>query len=480
MPISLGTNLNLKADKMSALYKDLYHKLNKAYAWTNTQTSGTTGTISIYAGNTDFVKYLTCSNINDFYFGGYVGVGTQSCYILNGKIYLNHGMDSTNDVQIGTAATWKQVTMISYVASNVKFYAINTSGQLYQITFTSSATSSRVGSSNNWTSVSGSWGICDGKLYRLSNTTATQYGTDTTWTSLTIKHSEDNGQPIACNNGNYYALYGSDVVLLEGIQNCKFIVAVSNNTFASTIIYYIDTNNDLYFKNSGTTTYNFIGNIPDVITLKMASNTTLPVFITSDGKAGFIQGNFKRIIYLDENIFWSDMTILCPVTATINSISSNANVVYAIGDGKLYDIRIIYRNSVAYAPTQPISYTIIDNNTNWKKIYGYINSAQVYNTTASTKYYYNIFIFNSEDAVTTTSTVYATKRPQVGDKTYSNTNMQEKSTITSVSLPNTITDSYMTYTRDSTRDSYYEEIPPATVHETVSVMDILNATNPNL
>ena len=161
----------------------------------------------------------------------------------------------------------------------------------------------------------------------------------------------------------------------------------------------------------------------------------------------------------------------------MDNVSTRLGISYAIGDGKLYVITVFNNNSSSYSPLLPIDYFILDNNINWKKLYGSVNPAFVYSTTTK---YYSIFAFNSEDSITTTTTVYTTKTPQLNDVVYENANMFQKSVVRSASLPLTVTDDYFTYTRDSTKDSHFTEIPPATVHETVSVMDILNATNPNL
>ena len=76
-----------------------------------------------------------------------------------------------------------------------------------------------------------------------------------------------------------------------------------------------------------------------------------------------------------------------------------------------------------------------------------------------------------------TYTVYTTKNPLVDDKTYSDLNLTESSTITAVASDGlTITDEYRTYDRDTSKDTSFNSIPEATNHETVTVADILRAT----
>ena len=260
MPVIIGNNLDLDGNKLSALYKQLYSKLNKAYAWTNTQTSGSNGTISVYSG-TSFVEYLDCSNINNFYYGDSVSYSGQGCYILNGKIYRTTSIGSNNDVQVTSDSDWIKVSF--YNASSFQFYAINSSGKLYYI---KNNTKTQIGSDTTWTDVSHNWAINNGKLYNLSNATATQYGTDTDWISLTKKYDEDGTTyPIAHKGDYYYGLYSlQNIFVLNGVQNAKFVRGDISTTLSNSFIIYVNTDDEVYIKKTGATSFTYAGEIPNI------------------------------------------------------------------------------------------------------------------------------------------------------------------------------------------------------------------------
>lgn len=127
--------------------------------------------------------------------------GSNSAYayaINNGKLYAFHNSDVME--RVGTSTNWTMVSGEQRVIINVspgelnfdKFaYGID-GGKLYKLQGT---TATRVGSLSNWTFIqgssdtentedSGTYGIAGGKLYKIVNTTQTQVGSDTGFTEV--------------------------------------------------------------------------------------------------------------------------------------------------------------------------------------------------------------------------------------------------------------------------------------------------------
>ena len=503
MPVKIGDNLTLEENKLSAVYKELYTKLNRAYAWTNTQTSGSGGSFSVYTNSSNFLNYINCSNSSNFIIGscsmissGYISssYSYSLSYILNGELFVSINTTIKN-YKIGNKNDW--ILCASYDGSyssetswSTYIWAINSSGKLYYISYVKSSDSykeTQIGSDSGWTDLTYCWAINNGKLYRLSGSSATQIGSDTTWTYLGKSFVEgtggysDSSGAIGINNNYYYYMYNRTPILAVNASNIKYFRGyATNNGFNYIDGFYIDSNDDLYVKTSGASSYTKIGNIPNIIRLNGFTTSSYhpATFVTSDGKAGFILLDNGRwsYYYFNENIFWSDISFGNEATwYPISSISSTSICVcYAVGDGKLYEIRFSSNNQKE-DDTKRI-YNIIDNNNNWKKVIGCINPYTIYGTDSYIKP--TMYAFNSDDEIETKTTVYTTKHPQIDDITYNNENMEEKSNVISSTLT-TVTDDFMTYTRDITKDSYFTKIPPASIHETVSAMDLLNATNPN-
>lgn len=443
MPVVLGENLTLEENKLSAVYKELYTKLNKAYAWTNTQTTSSGGT-AVVLYNGDNLTSIECENINslgqtkptnvdnNFYnnyiiinnilyyyhegqlynsnennvkkvFNGFSqqGYGTGCFFIKNDNTIYHCEFNSSNNFiiqQIETNINWNDIGEMNYAYGN-KVCAIGNS-HLYTINTTVYYTLNEtlINNSETWDKISTCYGISNGFLYNIYNNTLDICdNNNNNW--IDIKSLDNTNSTMSLNSiGEIYKWEGTNKITKLNINNVKTFYPISGNIGACGI-----TNDNKLF-------YTVISN---------------------------------NII--NNDMIWSDI-----------SYPSRDNKFYAIGDGKLYKIEISNNNFI---------FTQIGSNTNYVKLQGI---------------YDGLCIAWTGEATSFSHTVYTTKKPIKNDKTYSNANNEIYSTISSVDNSlNTITDEYRTYERDISKDSHFTEIPPASVHEKVSVIDILNATNPN-
>ena len=475
MPVVLGDNLTLEDNKLSAVYKELYAKLNKAYAWTNTQISGSGGSISCYANNLNHSDYITCDNSDKFIISS---SSYSNCYILNGEIYINKGVSDLDNYKFGSNNNWKElyINSISYTSSTnytINGWAINSLNELYYIyernnNGTITHTETQIGTETGWSNLSYSRAINNGKLYSLSSSTATQIGTDTNWTFLGKLFDNvyiSTSYYFGINNGYVYKFDSSTPSLYQTSNEIKFFACPDSG-----YNFYQDINDNIYLNNT------FIANIPNIKKFIPRDDTwgSNIIFITNDGKAGIINTS-RQIKYLNENIFWKDAIVStsCSWISGKGGYTSYSDwtALIAIGDGKLYFIEF---DGYLYGT---LFYTILDDNSNYQSIKGTFNVITLNNTT-SVNMKYSCYAFNSADEMTTINTIYTTKHPQNNDKMYKNMNLTSQSNVTNINLPY-ISDGFLIYTRDPSRDSYFTKIPPASIHETVSAMDLLNATNPN-
>ena len=168
------------------------------------------------------------------------------------------------------------------------------------------------------------------------------------------------------------------------------------------------------------------------------------LYVNNNGELFYIESSYTTKVKLTTNVSkWSY------IVASYANTSSNYTF-YGIGDKKLYKGVISGSN---------VTLTQIGTETNYCKLVGGVQSA----------------IGWTGSATSVSHTVYTTAHPQSGDKTYSDTNLTEYSTISSVS-GTTITDQYRTYNMDVSKNGSFTSIPPASIHETVTVADILRAT----
>jgi len=459
MPISIGSNLEIKNNEMNATQAELFKKLNVAKAWTNTQTSSSGGTAVILVNNGDVLTTMVCNDINKCKWchnclpnGNYEGTAV----IIDGKIY-NYSNNTMN--LIGTKSDYN---VIMYANDINKYFAIDDSGNLWYINC-SNNTETLISNSGKWTDLGLSggilfFGINDGKLYKFtSNMAPTQICQSlTNIMKLDIYYSADNIYGLCINNGYLYHFINNEEVMIG-----------SNNNWTDTSVnvslwFCINNDGELFLYDKSNPSLLLKQNLSNVKkTFGIISSNNINFCLTNDNKLFF--GN--RLNILNGNNYGSYTDISNGIEWTdISKMTNKSNYIYATGNNKLYKI---YYN----APGNNITYTQIgeDENPSYKKVEG-VCVNDVENKTLGIAW--------AGNSISTSHTVYTTKSPQANDKTYRNEELEIYSTVQSVGNE-TITDEYRTYDRDVSKDTNFTAIPPATLHETVSTIDFLRITNPN-
>lgn len=445
MPVVLGENLTLEENKLSAVYKELYTKLNKAYAWTNTQTTSSNGSaVLIY--NNQIYDTKDCDDINLIYSYTSDNGGNKLC-IISGKLYYcNNGLLK----QIGNKENWKicgeSKNSISY------YYAIDINNNLFYIDEYENL-ETQIGNNINWTQLAtvndDGFAIGDGKLYHLYRTEYSQIGDENSWTKIIYAAT-----CYGICNGYVHYITNDQTYPCANVNN---IIDISAGYIKSWEPYYsyaglaLGSDGKLYrigLKNDKSINLDLISNAPSNITkIYVGSATWLIGIIIADGKLYRIyagdneDSNNVKINLVDSLHIWSD------------GVSGYSGEIIAIGDGKLY-----YNDG----GTDLIQ---IGEDNNYQKIVGACYSE-------------DFAIAWSGNSLSTSYTVYSTKNPHIDDILYQNENLVHYSSCKSIN-GNTITDEYRTYERDGSRDKSFSSIPPATIHENIKVSDILIATNPN-
>lgn len=448
MPVSIGSELKLENNKVNAYYDNLFRKLNVAKAWTNTQTTESGGTVTVmYADGVEITNIE--SGYNDWFTSNGQNEGNEM-NIIGGKLYRIH---NGTMCQVGDKTNWKCCSEHSYPSANIgSVYAIDKSNKLFLFdsvkadgTYTSMT---EVGSGIVWTEMNQyafpAYAVGDGKLYKCtSGGVITEISSETGWTKIS-------GYSIACGICNGYAYKISDTSVQLISTNNDFIDISSPYPYESYkgSIIALNSSGELYWDVEGS--YNLEKSNFNHGKIKQMSNGSTASsdisVVTEDGK----------LYYTNSNGSWYELG--SGINWTYTCSGYNNYRILAIGNGKLYKIT---------PSTSGGTLTQIGSATGYKKVLGDIGTSS-----------YNIIQVSlawTGNATNTETTVYTTAHPQVGDKVYSDTNLTEYSTITAVS-GTTITDQYRTYNMDVAKNSSFTNIPPATVHESVTVADILRAT----
>ena len=492
MPVKIGDNLTLEDNKLSAVYKELYTKLNKAYAWTNTIDLSSSGSVTCINGlvsstSPNIITTLPNNSgdnisISDYYHGT---LGTRIYgIIINGEIYYRPTVNTfvkigNNNNYIHLAATGTTETSGTY-----HIYAINNLGELYDI------------------------------VYNKSNSTytETQIGTDTDWNDFCGLNGNYVG---VLKNKKFYTLYNGTPTLNTTYQNYNFdklMTCVSSNnatTLPSGSIALID--NNLYcFK----TTFKQMGNMQFKDFIHVASYdmrycscaalgyddkwyfVTYDTANSSNNHCDEIGSNLLKCIvvnpffdysYARHNILkiTSDYKLyfggaapsllpqICPSIQWKDAIGTykyadNGYPLYAIStDGELY---LITNSTTAIK---------INDSTGFQKLVGYAWSNTTPSFTSGL-----VLALSYGDEGSFKSTIYTTKNPIVDDYAYidntGNFSYAIDTKITNVNGNNSITtQSSKTYYRDNQKDSSFTFIPPGTMRDTITVAEMLAATNSN-
>ena len=433
MPVAIGNELKLEDNKVNAEYGELFRKMNVARAWTNTTTTESGGTVSVINNEGTILDNMS-SGYNDWYVPSY-----SSICIIDGKLYrLNNGSLR----QIGESSNWKMCTTVSFNGNNAHLYAINSSNELYYFdgvnddgTYTSST---KVTSPSSWSYITRYYGISNGKLYKLNETTATQIGELNGWEKI----SDSDVTSIGLCNGCVYLINDTTTTILSA--NNDFVDIESSGVASSSIqtAFAINTNGELYYRTNGDLIKsNFTGTVKQISDGRSQSQADA-CLVTTDGKLYYSVDDTWYELGAGKNWVWSDRG---PGTSTI----------YAIGDNKLWKVT---PNTSGGTMTQ------VGSSSGYKKVFGGQSSST------------NVIILAwTGNATHTETTIYTTQHPKTSDKTYSDLNLTQYGTVTAYT-GSSITSNSKVFDSDISKNGSFTAIPAATVHETVSVADILRAT----
>lgn len=444
MPVVLGENLTLEENKLSAVYKELYTKLNKAYAWTNTQTTSSGGT-AVVLYNGDVLTSIECNDINSLgivkptvvdgrFDNKYILINNYLYYYNSGQL-INSNINNIKKVYSGYGSGSGYGGACFFINNDNKLYRCEYYNNTFNIN--EEQTNIIISDISEINTAYGSKILCigNGNLYSINSTAYNSLD------EFLIDNSESWNKVsggFAITNGYLYHIYDNNLYLCDSNNNWVDIKLLTNDNYN---IIALNSNNELYKF--------YINDSNQDVTKTYLYNNINKFYPTHEKIVGIINNN--ELFYFDgyqtlknNDMIWSD-TSYC-----------YDNYFFAIGDNKLYKVEISSNDFI---------FTQIGDNSSYVKLNGLYNDLCVAWTGTSTSF---------------SHTVYTTKKPIKNDKTYSNANNEIYSTISSVDNSlNTITDEYRTYERDISKDSHFTEIPPASIHETVSVIDILNATNPN-
>jgi len=430
MPVAIGNELKLENNKVNAEYGELFRKLNVAKAWTNTTTTESGGTVTVLDENN--VLDNISSGYDNFYSPTW-----SSIFIINGNLCR----DYNNTITVfESTMNWKYCCRHFYVNNIDCIYAIDSSNDLYLFegvgtngTYTSKT---KITGASNWSFITTGYGIANGKLYKMSGgTSITRVGSDDGWSKL----SQPYGKYYGICNGIVYDLNDTTAIALSEANNFVDIFGFANNNE-----YAINSSGELYYILNNTLTKSEFAGVVKQGHAGSAGGIADISIVTTDGKLYY--GKYDDWHQLGSGINW-----------TYTSTGTDCNVILAIGNGKLYKI---------IPNTSGGEITQIGTSTGYKKILGDIDIGDSNNSAA---------LAWTGNATHTETTIYTTQHPQRLDKTYSDMNLTQYGTVTAYT-GSTITSNSKVFDSDIAKNSSFTKIPPATVHETVSVADILRVT----
>ena len=447
MPVKIGDNLTLEDNKLSAVYKELYTRLNRAYAWTHTQSTSSGGTAVILC-NGQIINNLQVSG--DIIFPTSLatsGFPINTC-IIDKKVY---NIYKGNFRQIGTYENIKEIYRFygdysTFVDENNNIYHWAVSADTPRLEIT-------ISNVENYTSVAGavSWGgsplyIADGKLYNRSKTQLVPSLTKCQCGCISGS-STTNPTGYIINDGYLYYINGTSNTLIGNSNNwIKFLDGSYHDYYSVSYCLVMNSNKEIYKVSSSSSVVK--GNFP--VSENKIKKFYGTCFLTTDGEIYY--GSFNNWKIINSSYVWSD----------ISKFYSGYG--YGISDGKLYYINCSNISSPVF--------TQLGTETGYTKIDGCAYNAALASNDWMAVAYTGV-------ATTVENTVFTTKNPLSSDDAYFNTNnFTNHSTISSVTF-NTITDQYRTYTRDASKDSSFINIPGASAHETITAIDLLAATNPS-
>jgi len=492
MPVKIGDNLTLEDNKLSAVYKELYTKLNRAYAWTNTidlSSGGSAICINGLSSSTspNIITSLSINSGDNISISDYKHTETSVSIfgiIINGEIYYRPTIDSfikigNNNNYIKLAATGN----VSSTSGNYHIYAINSNGELYDINYnksTSTWSETQIGSDTDWNSFCGISGDYVGilknkKLYTLHNGTPTLNTTyqNYNFDKLICMGSSSGTLPtgsIALMNNNLYC-FKTSFQQLGNVQIKDFDhVLAYSPTYCTCAALDVDDNWYIVTFDKTSSSDNKFEKIgSDLLKCKIVntffsySYTDMNILkITSDYKLYYGGGNLASLNQICPSIRWKDAI---------------GTYIYAKRPG--YPLYAISTEGELYLISNSTTATKISDSTGFQKLIGFCC-----NSTTPSFGTGLILALNYGDEGQIKSTLYTTKNPIVNDYAYVDnvgnyTYSIDNSIITNVNSNNSITVNNKIYNRDMSKDSSFTFTPSATIRDTITVAEILAATNPN-
>lgn len=419
----IQTELNDKLNKST-----VWNKLNRAYGWTyRKQLSpgsariivGTTGYGFVISESIPCYEVLNPENINEL----------CCCVCLDNTLYTI-GYSNQN---ITLSQQYNNVTCFGLYTSNSNGFSAVSDGNLI---FNKS-----LKDSGGWTKISSyqfstgeiNFGIKNDNLYYVSNHGSNIVLKDSSgiWSNVRGYANSSYGG-LGIKDGNLYLLTTNGPVLLSNetgwdLSYCR-IVPLSSTSEKCYIIkdlklYEVDGYNKLIFLKDDTEQWIKINN---------------QYGLTASGKIYYIYSG--TITQIGSDTTWSDI--------------SNGNV--AVNNGDAYMLN---------GSATPKRMTTTGDIT---KVYGTVRTSE------SSSFFGNCVCW-SGNAVEDIHNVYTVASPSIGFYTYSNTNLLNYGTITSInSSPYSITDEHYTYNRNASIDGVFTGISPDSSKQLMSMKDFLN------
>ena len=431
MPVKIGDNLQLNNNNLSALYNELYNKLNKAYAWEHTDiiSSNYSAIMMKNSGNIMNIQAIKEYNTEPYLYDSGGSDSYLGYMIINGEAY-----DNTLNKIGGSKSNYKEIT---------KYYILDEDGYIYD------TSGNKINNNiiiNKISLRSGTMGMgitSSGQLYlNITNTSPTLYdGGSTGWTECCNEYS-----------GTYYALQNGVIYCV--VNQTKKIVFPNVNNFVK---FYSNDNYVVGLTDDGKVYYTTNGNV-STPNYNLCYDNIMTIFPTNSGD------NFIGMTY-DGELYYCPVSLstVNPVfiTSGINFTSmtkSNSENFYGIGDNKLYYIRVNSSSS---------SITLLDKNHYYIKIIG----NETYQVASR---------IETEPVIGDKKIRYTCKYSEIGDKLYVDTIPSSYETILDKTSTTLLSSGYgLTYTRDVTLDSSFEKVLEDYRGKTLTVDDFLRITNPN-
>jgi len=489
MPIVTNQNLILDDNRLSAVYKELFNKLNKACAWSTSENASIEGTAHIFKGITPTsVSEIACNDMESIIPLKPNQWNSESNphrngLIINNKIYYYNGSILT---QIGVRDDYIVYTSSSSGSGNgnsalTTGYGLTKSGLLVYINNGSESLVSRNCSGLDNFGSDGTGFIKEGEIYTIRSSTITNMNTGKSdWKKIYCgyKHFGNatyfGGLAIDENNDLYCFKGNSNPIKIDIDNNWKEVIPIKyghSGNYAHALT------------NSGNLYYIFQTDVASTDIANVQYNFTLIGSNVKKVHSSYCYKNYQytqtysigmsydnELIYFNNQGFhiYPDIIVDDVLFAHPNNGNDRG---FVLQHGKLLKLSIDsnYRATLSD----------VNNYTNYIKLIGYAT----YNSSSSPtdlNYLFCGFRGNQQDKKEKTI-VYTVENPSIGNNLYLDNSLTTANKTIINSTETTVTDNNgVVYTRDAAYDTYFENIPIETKTKNLTISDILKATSPGI